>query len=97
VLKRRRPVLANNVIGVLGVPGHVCKQLRASVSNLILKGRRCSGSDLRGDAALDAHGRPTVASTLLIDSANGRYAPARDITGRSRGRTPDIGAYEHRR
>ena len=96
VLKRRRPVLANNVIGVLGVPGHVCKQLRASVSNLILKGRRCSDSDLHGDAALDADGRPTAASTLLIDSANGRYAPPRDITGRPRGRTPDIGAYEHR-
>jgi hypothetical protein len=96
IQKRRRPVLANNIIALLGVPGHVCKQLRASVSNLILKGRRCSDSDRRGDAALDARGRPTAASTLLIDGANGRYAPPRDITGWPRGGTPDIGAYEHR-
>jgi hypothetical protein len=95
VLRRRRPVLANNVIALLGVPGHVCKQLRASVSNLILKGRRCSDSDLHGDAGLDPRGRPTADSTLLIDGANGRYATSRDITGRPRGRTPDIGAYEH--
>jgi hypothetical protein len=95
VLRRRRPVLANNVIALLGVPGHVCKQLRASVSNLILKGRRCSDSDRHGDASLDARGRPTADSTLLIDGANGRYATRRDITGRLRGRTPDIGAYEY--
>jgi hypothetical protein len=95
VLRRRRPVLANNIIGVLGVPGHVCRQLRSSVSNLILKGRRCSDSDVRGDAVLDRHGRPTAESSLLIDSANGRYATRRDITGRLRGPTPDIGAYEY--
>ncbi len=95
VPRRRRPLLANNIIAVLGVPGHVCGQARASVSNLILKGRRCSDSDIRGDAGLDLRGRPTANSALLIDGANGRYAPRRDITGRSRGRTPDIGAYEY--
>jgi hypothetical protein len=95
ILRRRRPVLANNVIALLGVPGHVCKQVRASVSNLILKGRTCSDSDRHGEADLDTSGRPTAGSTMLIDGANGRFATRRDITGRLRGSTPDIGAYEY--
>jgi Right handed beta helix region len=91
---RKRPVLANNVIGLLRVPNHVCSELKASVGNVILRGERCSKSDLVGDPKLDARGRPTGFSRMLIDSGHGLYAPATDITGRRRIRTPDIGAYE---
>ena len=93
----KRPILANNVIGLLRVPNHVCSELKASVSNIVLRGERCSKTDSVGAANLDGRGRPTAASSLLIDAARGPYAPARDITGRRRGGTPDIGAYEYPR
>lgn len=89
----KRPVLANNVIALLMVPNHVCSELKASYSNVILRGERCTRADFVGAANLDSRGRPT-ASSLVIDAAHGRYAPATDITGRRRVRTPDIGAYE---
>jgi Right handed beta helix region len=94
---RKRPVLANNVIGLLRVPNHVCSELKTSAANIILRGERCSKSDLVGDPKLDARGRPTASSRLLIDSGQGHYAPAKDITGRRRVRTPDIGAFEYAR
>jgi hypothetical protein len=95
--RRERPLLANNVIGVLAWPWPVCRVVRASVSNVFTKGVKCSASDTSGPADLDAHGRPTAASTLVIDMASRRYAPRTDITGRPRGMHPDIGAYEYRR
>ena len=94
--RRLRPVFANNVIGVLERRWPVCKASRLTVANVILRGEACSRSDVVGPADLDAHGRPTAESTLLIDRANRRYAPRTDITGRSRGLAPDIGAYEYR-
>jgi hypothetical protein len=93
---RKRPILANNVIALLKVPNHVCSVVKASVSNLVLSGTACSKSDRTGDAGLDARGRPTRASRLLIDRASGLYAPSRDRTGRPRGQKPDIGAFEYR-
>jgi len=91
-----RPILANNVIGVLEDPSHVCSEVRVSVSNVVSRGRACSRSDRVGKPHLDAGGRPTAASTLLIDRADRRYAPERDFTGRPRGKAPDIGAFEYR-
>lgn len=91
-----RPILANNVIGVLDAPGYVCSEARVSVSNVVLRGHACSRSDRVGPAHLDGHGRPTAASTLLIDRATRCYAPTVDFTGHSRGARPDIGAFEYR-
>jgi hypothetical protein len=89
----KRPVLANNVIALLRVPNHVCSEVKASYSNVILRGERCTRADFVGAANLDSRGRPT-ASSLVIDAGHAHYAPATDITGRRRVRTPDIGAYE---
>src|SRR5919198_2504186 len=94
--RRLRPVFANNVIGRLEGRWPVCDAARVSTANVVLRGRACSESDWVGDAALDALGRPTRESALLIDSASRSLAPRTDITGRRRDRLPDIGAYEFR-
>jgi hypothetical protein len=94
VPRRARPVLANNVIGLLEVPHHVCSEVGRSVSNVVLRGTPCSASDRVATGDLDRLGRPTQASTALLDQADPRYAPPTDITGRRRGPAPDIGAYE---
>jgi len=93
--RRERPLLANNVIGVLERPWPVCRVVRASVSNVVVKGTTCSASDASGPVDLDPRGRPTADSTLLIDVGSRRYAPPTDITGRRRGPDPDVGAYEY--
>jgi hypothetical protein len=93
--RRQRPLLANNVIGVLSWRWPVCRVVRASVSNVMAKGVTCSDSDTSGPVDLDARGRPTAGSTLVIDAASRRYAPKTDITGRRRGARPDVGAYEY--
>jgi hypothetical protein len=86
----------NNVIALLRSTWPVCEAARASISNVVVDGTPCSSSDQAGDPFLDAVGRPTAESTLLLDRANRRYAPRTDITGRARGKRPDIGAYEFR-
>jgi hypothetical protein len=93
---RRRPLLVNNVIGLLRDRWPVCKVVRASIANVVVDGQTCSESDASGDAGLDSLGRPTEASTLLIDRGNRRLAAQRDIDGHARGAAPDIGAYEYR-
>jgi hypothetical protein len=93
--RRERPLLANNVIGVLAWPWPVCRVVGASVANVFEKGVACSASDTRGQVDLDARCRPTAASSLVIDAASRRYAPRTDITGRRRGPRPDVGAYEY--
>ncbi len=95
--RHKRPILANNVIGLLEVPHHVCSVARTAVTNVVLRGSRCLGYNRLGRAHLDANGRPTAASKRLIDRASRRYAPRFDIAGRPRGPKPDIGAYEYRR
>jgi hypothetical protein len=96
VPKRKRPVIANNVIGLLRMPARVCNGARVSIANVVIRGRGCSPSDRVGKAYLDPQGRPTSASTLLIDRASRRHAPRMDLTGRRRSGAPDIGAYELR-
>jgi hypothetical protein len=93
--RRERPLLVNNVIALLRTWGRVCFGARASISNVVLDGRRCSRSDEVGPVYLDRRGRPTRRSQLLIDTANPGHAPRHDMTGRPRGRAPDIGAYEY--
>jgi hypothetical protein len=93
--KRVRPIVANNVIGVLERPNRVCSTARLAASNVIMRGSACSRSDVVGWPNLDRRGRPTVDSDLLIDRANRHWAPRADLTGRRRGRAPDVGAYEY--
>ena len=93
--RRERPLIANNVIGLLQTWGRVCLGARGSVSNVVVRGHACSPSDVKGSANLDRRGRPTARSRLLIDTANPSHAPSHDMTGRRRGRAPDIGAHEY--
>jgi hypothetical protein len=93
---RRRPLLANNIIGLLEDPHHVCSVARRAVSNVVLRGVACRGLNHVGRVHLDPHGQPTAASTLLIDRASRRFGAKRDIDGRPRDSRPDIGAYEYR-
>ena len=93
---RRRPLLANNVIGLVEDPHHVCSVARRAVSNLVLRGVACRGPNRVGRVHLDSVGQPTAASTLLIDRASRRLSARRDIDGRPRDSRPDIGAYEYR-
>jgi hypothetical protein len=93
---RRRPLLANNVIGLLEDTHHVCSVARTAVSNVVLRGVACRGPNRVGRVHLDRYGRPTATSTLLIDRASRRLGARRDIDGRPRDSRPDIGAYEYR-
>ena len=87
-------MIVNNVIGLLRTWGRVCFGARGSISNVIVRGHRCSRSDEVGPVNLDRRGRPTLRSQLLIDTANWSLAPTHDMAGRRRGEAPDIGAYE---
>jgi Right handed beta helix region len=93
--RRMRPILANNVIGVLERPNRVCSTARLAVSNVVVRGSTCSRSDVNGSPNLDRRGRPTYASDLVIDRANRHYAPHRDYHGRRRDPAPDVGAFEY--
>ena len=93
--RRERPLIANNVIALLHTYGRVCLGVRGSISNVIIRGHRCSRSDEEGPVYLDRRGRPTRRSQLLIDTANASLAPGYDMTGRRRRGAPDIGAYEY--
>jgi hypothetical protein len=93
---RKRPLLANNVIGLVEDPHHVCSVARRAVSNVVLHGTACRGQNRVGRVHLDRYGRPTAASTLLIDRASRGLRVRRDIDGRRRDSRPDIGAYEYR-
>jgi len=93
--RRMRPILANNVIGVLEHPNRVCSTARLAVSNVVVRGATCSRSDVVGSPYLDRRGRPTYASELVIDRANRHWAPRFDYRGLRRDSTPDVGAYEY--
>jgi Right handed beta helix region len=90
-----RPVVANNVLGLLERRMHVCSSAQRFINNAVLRGTGCSASDRVGPAGLDGRGRPGAGSAV-IDGANRHYAPPRDANGRSRGGAPDIGAFEYR-
>jgi hypothetical protein len=94
VLRRNRPLIANNVIGSLMEAGLVCGRDRRSIQDVVVSGTGCSQTDAVGDPMLDPHGRPTAASTMVIDLANPTFAPPVDIDGTARVGPPDIGAYE---
>jgi hypothetical protein len=82
--RRERPIIVNNVIGLLRSSYRLCRRAQATISNLVVRGRACSSSDRTGPANLDRRGRPSTRSTLVIDGGNGRYAPTSDIRGQPR-------------
>jgi hypothetical protein len=91
VPKAQRPLVANNVLGH-GMR-RTCRLARVE-DNVIRSGATCAGRNHVGDPRLDATGRPTRRSRLLLDAANPAWAPRTDLTGRPRAGRPDIGAYE---
>jgi Right handed beta helix region len=95
VLRRNRPVIANNVIAWLMDTSLVCGRVQSSVKNVVVNGSACGATDAVGDPLLDAAARPTAASALLIDLADPSFAPSRDLDGATRVGPPDIGAYEY--
>jgi hypothetical protein len=95
VQRWKRPIVANNVIGVLETPARVCNGSQRFINNIVVLGRSCSEHDRVGPANLDWRGRPKADSTV-IDGANRYYAPRTDATGRRRTGAPDIGALEYR-
>ena len=94
--RHKRPLLANNVIGLVEEPHHVCSVARAAVSNVVLRGVACRGPNRVGRVHLDRYGRPTAASTFSIDRASRRLGARETSTVAARRPRPDIGAYEYR-
>ena len=94
--RRKRPLLGNNVIGLVQDPHHVCSVAAQAIGNVVLRGIACRGQNRVGEVHLDARGRPTAASKLLIDRGRRGFGVRRDIDGRKRDSRPDIGAYEYR-
>ena len=94
MLRRNRPLIANNVIGWLTDTSLVCGLVRDSLKNVVANGTACGATDVVGDPLLDPDGRPTAGSLLVIDQADPALAPAADIDGAARVGPPDIGAYE---
>lgn len=95
VPRRKRPVVANNVIALLETAGRVCAVSKVFVANVVIAGRNCAPDGYVGPDDLDASGKPR-ADSVVIGGAVARYAPAVDVTGRRRDAEPDIGAYEFR-
>jgi hypothetical protein len=96
VLRRKRPIFANNVIALLEKRAHICSAARLFTHNVVITGTGCAATDRVGPAGLDARGRPRRASTV-VGAALRLYAPTTDATGLRRVGRPDIGALEYRR
>jgi hypothetical protein len=95
VKRWNRPLMANNVLARARDGYLLCTGLRRSIRDATEQGAACSTSDSIGPLDLDDRGEPTSASQLLIDRADPDLAPPYDLTGRPRGRHPDIGCYEY--
>jgi hypothetical protein len=95
IRRAKRPIVANNVIALLRTKWRVCAASRRFVANLVLRGKNCDPQDYAGPVDLDGDGRPTWDSGVIA-SADHRYAPLLDYTGRRRDAQPDVGAYEFR-
>jgi len=95
VQRWKRPVVANNIIGLLETSWRVCAASQRFLANVVLEGRNCAADGVVGPNDLDPQGRPHWDSSV-IGVANRHYAPRVDFTGRPRDAEPDIGAYEWR-
>jgi hypothetical protein len=95
VRRWKRPIVANNVIGLLETKWRVCAASQRFLANIVLRGQTCDPEEYAGPDDLDDAGRP-LAGSATIASANRHYAPRIDVTGQPRDADPDIGAYEFR-
>jgi hypothetical protein len=95
MLRRNKPLVADNVLAWLMAPALVCGLERLSERNVVVSGSICGQDDVVGDPLLDPDGRPTASSALVIDQADPALAPPVDIDGAARVGPPDIGAYEY--
>jgi hypothetical protein len=91
----KRPIVANNVIGLLDTSWRVCAASQRFLANVVVVGRNCEAEGYVGPVDLDAEGRPRSDSPL-IGLANRDLASRIDFTGRRRDSDPDVGAYEWR-
>jgi parallel beta helix pectate lyase-like protein len=89
----KRPIVANNVIALLGSHWPVCATAQQFLANVVITGINCQQDGYVGDPGLDAAGRPT-AESIVVGAANRDLAPPIDFTGRRRGADPDVGAYQ---
>jgi hypothetical protein len=89
----KRPIIANNVIALLGSHWPVCATSQRFLANVVLAGINCQQDGYVGDAGLDVAGLPN-AESIVIGAANRDLAPLLDFNGRRRDADPDIGAYE---
>ena len=90
----KRPIVANNVIGLLETSWRVCAASQRFLANVVLDGKNCRAADYSGPDALSPDGHP-LSTSAVIAGANRHYAPRIDVTGRRRDAEPDIGAYEY--
>jgi len=91
----KRPIIANNIIALLGGHWPVCATAQQFLANVVITGINCQRDGYVGEPGLDAHGYPQ-AESILVGAANKDLAPPIDYTGRRRDADPDIGAYELR-
>jgi hypothetical protein len=96
VRRWKRPIVANNVIGLLDTAWRVCAASQRFIANVVLRGRNCAVDGYAGTDDLDSIGRPHW-DAVVIGAANRHYAPPVDVTGGARDADPDIGAYEWRK
>jgi hypothetical protein len=90
----QRPVLANNVLGIVGTPERLCPLLNVSSRNVMREGTACSETDAVADPALDEDGYP-LGHAPGIDRADTSWATSQDIRGVLRDDAPDVGAFEY--
>jgi len=85
-----RPLVANNILRSV----HTSCARGRFIGNLVLDAPSCP-HDRVGDPKLNARTKaPTTRSKLIVNRADGRYAPKTDFYGHRRKGRPDIGAIE---
>lgn len=89
-----RPLIANNVLGLLRNPERLCVLAGIMTRNIMRDADApCSENDSVADPGLDEFGHPLENSTV-IDQADPAWAPPTDLRGWARDANPDIGAFE---
>jgi hypothetical protein len=80
----KRPIIANNVIALLGSHWPVCATAQQFLANVVINGINCQRDGYVGPED----------EAILVGAANRDLAPPIDYTGRRRDANPDIGAFE---
>jgi hypothetical protein len=90
-----RPLIANNVLGLLRNPERLCTLGGVVIANAVKDGAACIEGGIVGDPMLDEWGVPLEGS-VVVDQADPAWATVNDLRGWARDATPDIGAFEFR-